>query len=139
MVTQEEYIRGVAEYSASVFRACLTVKKGIFADGVPTGMRILSEGVLHGKIVGWRRLTASTFYVMIPGTIVAIATIFIVLVTLSNHAGDPEGDPFDPADPMHHVSVSAAGGLTNVFTGTKETDIRAAESVKVVLHTAGRR
>jgi hypothetical protein len=87
------------------------VKNGTFADGVPTGMRILSEGVLHGKIVGWRRLTASTFYVMIPGTIVAIATIFIVLVTLSNHAGDPKGDPFDPADPMHLVSVSAARGL----------------------------
>ncbi|KAJ7859793.1 hypothetical protein B0H14DRAFT_2576958 [Mycena olivaceomarginata] len=131
----EEYIRGVAEYSASVFRACLTVKNGTFVDGVPADMRILSEGVLQGKIVGWKRITASTFYVMIPGTIVAIVTIYIMLVTLVNHAGDPEGDPFDPADPMHLVSVSAAGGLTNVFTGTEETDIRAAESVKVVLHT----
>lgn len=96
-------------------------------------MTVPSEGLFYSEIVGWTH--ATTFWVLIPGTIVAIATIWVVLVAVAHHAGDPEGEPFDPANAMHLVSASAAGGLSNVFTGTEAADIRAVERVNVVLAT----
>ncbi|KAF7372824.1 hypothetical protein MSAN_00488400 [Mycena sanguinolenta] len=135
----QEYIRGVVEYSGSVLRACLTAPNGAFAEGVPTDMVISTEGVLRGQIVGWREISLDTFYVMIPGTLVAIVTIWVVLWTLAHHARDSEGGPFDPADAMHIVTASAAGGLPNVFTGPQGTPTMRAENAHVILQSlAGR-
>ncbi|KAJ7212813.1 hypothetical protein B0H12DRAFT_1079372 [Mycena haematopus] len=125
----EEYIRGVTEYSGSVETFSSPNCR------VPVDMAIPSEGFLHGEIVGWRKIPINTFYVMIPGTVVAIATIWVVLMTLVTHAGDPEGEPFDPANAMHIVAASAAGGLHNVFAGTDATALRRAEGVHVVLQS----
>ncbi|KAJ7933445.1 hypothetical protein B0H13DRAFT_2306852 [Mycena leptocephala] len=131
----ENYIRGVAEYSGSVLRACLSVTNGTFVDGAPANMSIPSEGFFYSDIVGWTHVSAATFWVLIPGTLVAIATIWVVLVAVVNHAGDPQREPFDPTNAMHLVSASAAGGLNNVFTGTEEADTTASEGVHVVLET----
>jgi hypothetical protein len=75
--------------------------------------------------------SAATICALIPGTIIAIATIYIVLAAVAY--SDHEGDPFDPANAMHLVTASAAGGLNNVFSGTEEEDIKAAQDVKIVL------
>ncbi|KAJ6452440.1 hypothetical protein C8R45DRAFT_1040655 [Mycena sanguinolenta] len=131
----EEYIRGVVEYSGSVLRACLSAPNGAFADGVPDDMAIPTEGTLDGQIVGWREISFDTFYVMIPGTLVAIATIWVVLMTLAHHSGDLEQGPFDPANAMHIMTASAAGGLQNVFTGTEATVMRRVGDVHVVLQS----
>ncbi|KAJ6490034.1 hypothetical protein C8R45DRAFT_1139016 [Mycena sanguinolenta] len=131
----EAYIRGVTEYSGSVLRGCLTAPNGAFTEGVPTNMAMSTDGVLYGQIVGWLEISFDTFYVMIPGTLVAIATIWIVLTTLAHHSGDPEGESFNPANTMHIVAASAAGGLQNVFTGTEVTALKGAEDVHVVLQS----
>jgi hypothetical protein len=98
-------------------------------------MSIPSEGFFYSDIVGWTHVSAATFWVLIPGTLVAIATIWVVLAAVVNHAGDPQREPFDPTNAMHLVSASAAGGLNNVFTGTEEADTTASEGVHVVLET----
>ncbi|KAJ6452436.1 hypothetical protein C8R45DRAFT_945670 [Mycena sanguinolenta] len=135
----QEYIRGVVEYSGSVLRACLSAPNGAFADGVPDDMAIPTEGTLNGQIVGWRGISFDTFYIMIPGTLVAIATIWVVLMTLAHHSGDMEEGPFDPANAMHIMTASAAGGLQNVFAGTEATVMRRVGDVHVVLQSiAGR-
>jgi hypothetical protein len=67
-------------------------------------MNIPSEGVFYSEYMGWTHVSATTFWVLTPGTIVAIATIWVVLVAVAHHAGDAEGEPFDPTNPMHLVS-----------------------------------
>ncbi|KAJ6490018.1 hypothetical protein C8R45DRAFT_1138953 [Mycena sanguinolenta] len=137
----EEYIRGVTEYSGSILRACLSAPNGTFPEGVIEGsnMAVPTTGTLHGQIVGWLKISPDTCYVMIPGTLVAIATIWVVLVTLAYHSRDPQGGPFDPANTLHIVAASGAGGLQNVFTGTEATAMERVENVHVVLQSiAGR-
>ncbi|KAJ7495019.1 hypothetical protein FB451DRAFT_1360023 [Mycena latifolia] len=129
----EEYIRGVAEYSGSVFRACLSAKNQTFPDGVPANMTIATSGIIFSQTVGWNHLAASSVWVLIPGSLVAIVTIVFVLVAVAQHAGDPPRDVFDPSNAMHLVAAAAAGGLNDAFTGTGEEDIQAAERVNVVL------
>ncbi|KAJ6505678.1 hypothetical protein C8R47DRAFT_133960 [Mycena vitilis] len=128
-----EYIRGVAEYSGSVLRACLSATSGAFPHGIPGNMSTPTSGQLHREIAGWLHVSTSTFWELIPGTFIAIMTIGTVLVVVAHHAGDPESEPFDPSDAMHLVSVSAAGGLAGVFKGTKEHDLEAAENVHICL------
>jgi hypothetical protein len=149
MREQEEYIRGVAEYSGTVsvlprtcsfsldalsqvVRACLSARSGIFVEGLPQNVSISSTGNLHTEFFGWE-FTGSTSWVLIPGAFIAFATIYIMLATEISHAGDRKDQSFDPADTLDLVSASAAGGLSGVFAGTKEDHIREAEGVSVVL------
>ncbi|KAJ6474867.1 hypothetical protein C8R45DRAFT_1103010 [Mycena sanguinolenta] len=135
----EEYIRGVTEYSGSVLRACLSAPNGAFPEGVPEDMAIHTTGTLHGQIVGWREISLDTFYVMIPGTLVAIATIWVVLSTLAQYSGNSEGGPFDPANIMHIVTASAAGGLPNVFTGPQGMPTMRLKNAHVILQSLAAR
>ncbi|KAJ7908570.1 hypothetical protein B0H13DRAFT_2016354 [Mycena leptocephala] len=132
MAATEEYIRGVAEYSGTVVRACLSARSGIFVEGLPQNVSISSTGNLHTEFFGWE-FTGSTSWVLIPGAFIAFATIYIMLATEISHAGDRKDQSFDPADTLDLVSASAAGGLSGVFAGTKEDHIREAEGVSVVL------
>ncbi|KAJ7924630.1 hypothetical protein B0H13DRAFT_2315344 [Mycena leptocephala] len=125
-----EYIRGVTEYSGSVLRACLSGTNGT-GDGVLPNRRSETNGHVVSQTAGWLSASAATICALIPGTIIAIATIYIVLAAVAY--SDHEGDPFDPANAMHLVTASAAGGLNNVFSGTEEEDIKAAQDVKIVL------
>ncbi|KAJ7350062.1 hypothetical protein DFH08DRAFT_958986 [Mycena albidolilacea] len=131
------YIRGVAEYSGSVFRACLSMENGTLVDGVPANMTTPIYGSFRSQGVGWQDSARSrflpTFLPLVPGTIVAIATIVVALVTVARHARDPVRESFDPSDTMHLLFASAAGGLNNVFSGTIKDAIVAAEDVHIVL------
>ncbi|KAJ7451318.1 hypothetical protein FB451DRAFT_1566220 [Mycena latifolia] len=131
----EAYVQGVAEYSGSVLRACLSGKNATFAEGVPPNMTIPTSGTIFTQTMGWTRHELSSVWVLIPGALVALATIIVVVVAVAQHAGDPPTDSFNPADPMHLVAVAAAGGLTHAFTGTSEKDIEAAEDMNVVLRS----
>ncbi|KAF8194767.1 hypothetical protein K438DRAFT_1968712 [Mycena galopus ATCC 62051] len=129
----ENYIRGVAEYSGSVFRGCLSVTNGPFVNGAPQSISTGTEGTLYNQYVGWVHVSATTFWVLIPGALVAIATVWVVLIAVVQHAGEPVGEPFDPSNPIHLVAASAAGGLSDVLAGIKEEDIKAAEHTTVAL------
>ncbi|KAJ7451314.1 hypothetical protein FB451DRAFT_706684 [Mycena latifolia] len=133
LAVTEAYIQGVAEYSGSVLRACLSGKNATFAEGVPPNMTVPTNGTIFTQTMGWTRHELSSIWVLIPGALVALATIIVVVVAVAQHADDPPSDPFDPADPMHLVAVAAAGGLSHAFTGTNEKDIEAAEDMTVVL------
>ncbi|KAF8149699.1 hypothetical protein K438DRAFT_1866295 [Mycena galopus ATCC 62051] len=131
-----DYIRGVTEYSGSVFRACLSVTgqdAPFLAAGVPDTLTIpTTKGSFDTQFVGWE-ISTSTSWVQIPGTLIAIATIYIVLAAVARHAGDQEGKAFDPANTLDLVSASAIGGLGNIFTGTEEDRVKEAEGAHVVL------
>jgi hypothetical protein len=83
-------------------------------------MSISTNGTFYTETIGWLHASPITFLELIPGTIVAILTIYTVIVAVALHAGDQKGDYFNPSDATHLVAASAAGGLNNVFVGTKE-------------------
>ncbi|KAJ7052289.1 hypothetical protein C8F01DRAFT_627023 [Mycena amicta] len=135
----EKYVGGVAEYAGTVLRACLSVTNGTFVNGVPENMSIPSNGTLHTEFFGWEP-SFPTGLALVPGTLVALATIFLVLRAVWGHAVDPlPNQPFDLDNTMHLVSASAAGGLSGVFTGTAEEDIKAASNVHIVVGDFGGR
>ncbi|KAJ7127273.1 hypothetical protein C8R43DRAFT_1211126 [Mycena crocata] len=130
----EQYIRCVAEYSGSVFRGCLSVKNGTVFNGT-ANMTLLDTGLYHSQLVGWE-LSISTFWVLIPGALVALATIYIVLRSVALDRSNPTAElVFDIANPMHVIPGAAAGGLRDVFSGSQEKDINSANDVDVVLGT----
>ncbi|KAK7038563.1 hypothetical protein R3P38DRAFT_3475737 [Favolaschia claudopus] len=117
----EEYIRGVAEYSGSILRGCLSSHKtsGAFPDGPPKDTLITNRGLLHSYFFGWA-ITPSTTWILVPGTIIALATV--ILAYKAGNAAPAASDaasksklPFDPANPSDLVIASAAGGLAGVF------------------------
>ncbi|KAJ6585728.1 hypothetical protein B0H19DRAFT_1250504 [Mycena capillaripes] len=117
-----EYIRGVAEYSGSVFRACISAKNGgISVDGVPENMTIPVQGKFETQFFGWE-FTLFSCWVLIPGTFVAFATLYTVYLSFGHHAVDRRTQEFNPGDTMHVVLASAAGGLGGVLVGEAERD-----------------
>ncbi|KAJ7884616.1 hypothetical protein B0H14DRAFT_3432335 [Mycena olivaceomarginata] len=126
----EQYLRGVAEYSGSVLRACLSLKNGTFINGAPVSMTVPSKGFLYSEMVGWTHVSATSFWVLIPGTILTLITILVVLVAVAHHAGDAVGEPFDPA--MHRSPAFSAGDPGNLCDVAKPggTDFEVGERVK---------
>ncbi|KAJ7347540.1 hypothetical protein DFH08DRAFT_161845 [Mycena albidolilacea] len=129
----EQYLSAVAEYSGTVLRACLSATNMVFADGVPVNMTVPIDGLHSTQTVGWLHASATTFWVQIPGTLVALVTIFVVLAAVAKHHGEPIDESFDPSNAMHLLAASAAGGLHDVFHGTEEKNIRAVEDLNIVL------
>ncbi|KAJ7318378.1 hypothetical protein DFH08DRAFT_819982 [Mycena albidolilacea] len=138
--TAEEYLRGVAEYGGTVgihhyaiLRACLSAENGTFPDGVPSNLSLPITGTLHTQFFGWEP-TKSVVWILIPGTIIAGATIFVVLTAVARHARDPAREnEFDPSNTMQLVSASAAGGLRDVFTRSQGDNIQAAMDVPIAV------
>ncbi|KAF7344271.1 hypothetical protein MVEN_01718400 [Mycena venus] len=130
----EEFIRGVTEWSASVFRACLWSNRN-FSDVLPSTTNLSASGTFYSDSMGWIHASPITWLELIPGTIVAILTIYTVVMGVAHHAGDLGGEFFDPSDALHLVTASAAGGLNEVFTGPKQEGFQEAENVNVRLGT----
>ncbi|KAF7363027.1 hypothetical protein MVEN_00654500 [Mycena venus] len=132
MDIMEYYIRGVTEYSASAFRACLWANQ-TFTDTFPSGMNVPVEGVVHSDTVGWLQASPVTLLELIPGLLISIFTIYAIIITLAYNSVDPRNEPFDPSDPLHLMAASAAGYLHNVFTGTRAENLMAVEEANVFL------
>jgi hypothetical protein len=43
-----------------------------------------SKGFLYSEMVGWTHVSVTTFWVLIPGTILALITILVVLVAVAH-------------------------------------------------------
>ncbi|KAJ7467518.1 hypothetical protein FB451DRAFT_1482730 [Mycena latifolia] len=134
LVPIAEYIRGVMEFSGSVFRACLS-SNTTFMEGMPSNMMIPTNGTFHTETLGWAYASGTTRWVLVPGTLIAFATIVVVIGAFYHHVGDipKESHQFDPSDPLHLVAAAAAGGLNNTFTGLGPRDMKEGEKLDVVL------
>ncbi|KAJ7166194.1 hypothetical protein C8R46DRAFT_295268 [Mycena filopes] len=130
----EAYLRGVAEYTGSVFRGCVS-SNTTFPDGVPLNMSIPTNGTFHTETLGWAYPAGTARWVLIPGTLIALATIAVVVVAVYRHTGEipPESNRFDPSNPLHLMAAAAAGGLSNTFRGLNRKDIHEGAKLDVVL------
>ncbi|KAJ7343055.1 hypothetical protein DFH08DRAFT_1011667 [Mycena albidolilacea] len=136
--TTEEYIRRVTKYSASLRTPCLSSRTE-FLDALPSTMNVSTGEMFRSETIGWIPAAPVTILELLPGTVVAVLTIYCVVMAIWQHAGDPEGEDFYPSDPMHLVAASAAGGLTDVLIGMKEEDIRPTGGINVSLGTTTKR
>ncbi|KAK7049179.1 hypothetical protein R3P38DRAFT_2872955 [Favolaschia claudopus] len=132
----ETYVRGVTEFSSTIFRACLSSNK-TFMESLPSSAKMnISEGMHYTQTIGWKRTAAGiTLLQLLPGAIIAFVTIYAVVVAVASthHIEDLRGDYFDPSDPMHLVAASAAGGMDHVFKSITEKDLDAAADINVYL------
>lgn len=131
----EQYFTGAIEYSASVFRACLSGTNATFSDGVPANMSIPTHGTFNTETVGWAYKGRETQWILLPGTFIALATVVVVLVALVRHPGSipRESGPFDPSDPLHLMAAAAAGGLHDTFHSLETDELKEREKLNVVL------
>ncbi|KAJ7844543.1 hypothetical protein B0H14DRAFT_3455557 [Mycena olivaceomarginata] len=63
--TTEEYVRGVAEYSGSVFRACLSSNPD-FLNALPSTMTVPTRGMFRSETVGWIPAAPVTILELLP-------------------------------------------------------------------------
>ncbi|KAJ7610002.1 hypothetical protein DFH06DRAFT_1374813 [Mycena polygramma] len=144
---QEAYIQGAMEYTGScshwtdsavkqLFRGCLMANSALGGHGgVPLNMSIATSGVFYTDTLGWTYASGTTRWILIPGTVIALATIAIVVVAIYRHAGNlpRDADRFDPSNPLHLIAAAAAGGLNNSFRGFSGKDMKEGEKLNVVL------
>ncbi|KAJ7820968.1 hypothetical protein B0H13DRAFT_1921059 [Mycena leptocephala] len=100
--------------------ACFSINS-TFTEGVPVNISIPTQGVLHTETFGWAYGSQSTRWVLVPGTLIALATILI------------GGGPVRSSDPLRLIAAAAAGGLNNAFRGLSEKDVKEGEQSDVVL------
>ncbi|KAJ6523950.1 hypothetical protein DFH09DRAFT_1190138 [Mycena vulgaris] len=132
----EQYLQGVAEYSASILRACLSAQDLAFIDGAPSNITKSMSGTWNTQTLGWKDFsTGTTLWLLIPGFFMACSTLTLVLVAIYRHGREMHNDTdtFDPSNPLHLMAAAAAGGLNNAFRGFRERDIRDGEKLTVVL------
>lgn len=148
---QEIYLTGVTEYSGSVrailshtisfqadsqqqiFRACVSGKNSTFADGLPLDFTTPVFGTLVTQTMGWNHTDILTLLGLLPGTIIAVLTIYLVVKAVGEHEEVPHDHWFDPSDAGQLVAAAAGGGLRNVFEGAEARDIQTAERVSIFL------
>ncbi|KAK7002280.1 hypothetical protein R3P38DRAFT_3042215 [Favolaschia claudopus] len=133
--SMEQFVRGVTEYSATVFQACLATNQTFMNSLSPSdNLNIPTNGTFHTQTIGWARATSAlTAVQLLPGTVLALFTIYIVVVAVAYHAADAKGAYFDPSDAMHLVAASSAGGDRGYIGKEGEEVGAAAESINVCL------
>ncbi|KAK7028731.1 hypothetical protein R3P38DRAFT_2937949 [Favolaschia claudopus] len=133
--SMEQFVRGVTEYSATVFQACLATNQTFMNSLSPSdNLNIPTNGTFHTQTIGWARATSGlTAVQLLPGTVLALFTIYIVIVAVAYHAADAKGAYFDPSDAMHLVAASSAGGDHGYIGKEGEEVNSAAESINVCL------
>ncbi|KAJ7162703.1 hypothetical protein C8R43DRAFT_1233334 [Mycena crocata] len=123
----EHYIKGLVEYSGTILRTCLSANGTIagpqFKSGVPAEMTIALTGTHRTQTLGWSYTSAATSWILVPGALIALASVIITIISLGWHKDDgmPAHD-FDLADPLHLVGAAASGNLNEVFTDGKVTE-----------------
>ncbi|KAJ7843458.1 hypothetical protein B0H13DRAFT_2364744 [Mycena leptocephala] len=73
-------IFGASPNTVDLFSGPVSLKNATFVNGAPVNMAVPSKGFLYSELVGWTHVSATTFWVLIPGTILALITILVVLV-----------------------------------------------------------
>lgn len=92
-----------------------------------------TSGTFIVQTYGWTHASATTFWVLIPGTLVALLTIAIVVTAVNEHYGDKDAARFNPANPVHVMAAAATGELGHLFAGHGEEHLKGIEGVRVLL------
>ncbi|KAF7362694.1 Protein arginine N-methyltransferase [Mycena venus] len=126
-------LKGVVEYTGSVFSGCLAANATL--QDALQGIAVPTNGTFRTETLGYTYNSGTTRWVLVPGTLVALATILIVVVAVYRHVGDipRESNQFDPSDPLQLMAAAAAGGLNNAFKGISGKEIKEGEKLDVVL------
>jgi hypothetical protein len=83
--------------------------------GVPANMTVAISGTHNTETMGWRYGSAATRWVLVPGTLLALATIIISLVAVIRHKGPMPNNSFDPSEPLDLMAAAAAGDLNTAL------------------------
>ncbi|KAJ7876317.1 hypothetical protein B0H14DRAFT_2568271 [Mycena olivaceomarginata] len=78
-------------------------------------MSLPMSGMYHTQTMGWAYSSGATRWVLIPGTLIALFSIFITVAAIVHHGGILPAHAFDPSDPLHLVAAAAAGNLDFAF------------------------
>lgn len=128
------YFRGVVEFSGSLLRTCISETIRPFADGAPANMTRATAGVYRTETLGWSFVAKPTRIILLPTTLIALASIAVILVAWSRNPGQMgRRMDFDATNPLHLMAASAAGGLNDTFRGLGSRDIREGEKMAVIL------
>jgi len=99
-------------------------------------MRIATKGTYRPETFGWFQDKATGPGVLIAPTLVLVASILIVVITLMMTRGfnEPEGNHhFDPGNILHVIAASSAGGLQEPFPPFNEDPVAFSSSVDIQL------
>ncbi|KAF8174475.1 hypothetical protein K438DRAFT_1939919 [Mycena galopus ATCC 62051] len=114
----EQYVKGVVEYSGSLFRSCLSATgngSAFGAAGLPANATLATSGTYFTETIGWKYSSGATRWVLIPGALLAFFTIAIALTAVFQHKGAMPRHSFDPSNPLHLMGAAAAGDMGSAF------------------------
>ncbi|KAJ6565779.1 hypothetical protein DFH09DRAFT_1314569 [Mycena vulgaris] len=119
----EQYLQGVAEYSASILRACLSAQDLAFIDGAPSNITKSMSGTWNTQTLGWKDFsTGTTLWLLIP-----------VPSTVTDAKCTTTRNTFDPSNPLHLMAAAAAGGSIMHLEGLGKGISAMGEKLTVVL------
>lgn len=84
--------------------------------------------------VGWQYNTVTSSLVLIPTVFVGLVCIFITLVAQWYNRGiSLQHADFDPNNPWRLMAAASAGGMTSVFHGVDEDEVKEGLENRVML------
>ncbi|KAJ7612943.1 hypothetical protein DFH06DRAFT_1344854 [Mycena polygramma] len=118
LIQREAYFRGVIEFSGSLLRTCLSETVTPFADGIPANITRPTSGVFRTETLSWSFATAPTRVILLPTTLLALASITVIVDAWVQNPGQMHRRfDFDATNPLHLMAAAAAGGLGDTFKG----------------------
>lgn len=130
----EAYVRGVMEFSVTLLRTAYSAENsGLFQSSgttIPEDLRIPMNGTYRTETMGWYQESSAAASTLISPTLVALLSILLIVFpmwwssrptwkTAIDNLGltnqeQRAHDWFDPANLLHVISASRAGGLSDL-------------------------
>ncbi|KAJ6459598.1 hypothetical protein C8R45DRAFT_1182469, partial [Mycena sanguinolenta] len=134
----ESYFRGVVEFAGTALKNDLWQSFGPLHGEIPLNITRTIHGTATTITVGWQYKGWESFVVLLPSTLISIASILIVLYTAYRSRGVPvQLLEIDPSDPMVLMAAAAAGGMGDTFPGLTREHVKEGHSKKVKLGQVG--
>ncbi|KAJ7470027.1 hypothetical protein B0H11DRAFT_1389128 [Mycena galericulata] len=136
------YIGAVVEFVGTAVKTNLASSTGPLAGEIPLNMRVDTSGFALTTTFGWEYTAGINNAILLPSTLVALASILIVIFAqcmmwirgISVEHGD-----FDPNDPLLLMAAASAGGMADTFHGLTKENIEEGAEKKVILAQVGNR
>ncbi|KAJ7925783.1 hypothetical protein B0H13DRAFT_2314191 [Mycena leptocephala] len=142
---KEAYIQGIIEFTGTItfnqaVKTNLSLTDGPFQGNPPSTMTRSVTGNATVDTVAWQYKTMADGLFLIPIVFVALASISITLVAQFYNRGIPRNHAdFDPDNPWQLMAAASAGGMTQVFHGVGEEDVKVGLDERIMLGQVGGR